>query len=318
VLAAAVLAFGAWRLAAPPAPGGEPVRIGVVQASVPQEERFQPGSAARNVGRHMDASRRLARSAGRLDLLVWSETAIDIDLDQAPPLVAALEQLVDQLGVPLVTGAPRTAGGRHTNSVVLFAPGRGLVESYDKQRLVPFSEYDPASFAFLAPLLGPVTEGDPYVPGTRATVFRAAPIPFGAPVCFEITYPDLVRRFRANGAALVVNLSNDAWFGRGGYPEMHLAHAVFRAIETRSWVVRGANTGISAAIDPTGRVHERLEAFTEGAFVAEVTPAGAEPFYARHGDVPVLVALAVALGAALARGAPRRRERLALPASRRR
>jgi apolipoprotein N-acyltransferase len=316
LLAAGALAFGAWRLAAPP-PAGATVRVGVVQASVPQAERFQPGSAARNVMRHVEASRRLARETpAPLDLLVWSETAVDADLDKAPQLRVRLEQLATELGVPLVTGAPRTAAGRHTNSVVVFAPGRGLAESYDKQRLVPYSEYDPAAGAFLAPLLGPVTEGDPYVPGTRATVFRSGPLPFSAPVCFEITYPDLVRRFRAGGAELLVNLSNDAWFGPVGYPEMHLAHAVFRAIENRTWVVRGANTGISAAIDPAGRVRESLAAFTEGTFAVDVAPAGDAPIYARRGDVPVLVALATALGLALARPATRRRGRLALPSRR--
>lgn len=313
-LAAAALGFGAWRLAALPADGGA-LRVGVVQASVPQDERFQPGSAQRNLMRHVEASRRLARES-RLDLLVWSETAIDFDLDQAPDLRATLEQLVDELRVPLVTGAPRTAGGRYTNAVVVFAPGLGLAESYDKQRLVPYSEYDPTAGAWLAPLLGPVTEGTPYVPGAVATVFRAGPLPFAAPICFEITYPDLVRRFRAHGAALLVNLSNDAWFGPVGYPEMHLAHAVFRAIENRSWVVRGANTGISGAIDPAGRLRASLAAFTEGTLAVDVAPAGEAPLYARHGDVPVLVALGLALGWALVRPPARRRERLALPGRR--
>jgi apolipoprotein N-acyltransferase len=315
LLAAATLGFGAWRLAQPDVLAGETARVGVVQASVPQDERFQPGSAVRNVARHVEASRKLAAGAG-LDLLVWSETAVDVDLDRAPLVRVTIERLAGELGVPIVTGAPRTAGGRHTNSVVLFTPDGGLAESYDKQRLVPYSEYDPSAGGFLAPLLGPVTAGRPYVPGARATVFRAGPLPFAAPVCFEITYPDLVRRFRANGAALLVNLSNDAWFGPVGYPEMHLAHAVFRAIESRSWVVRGANTGISAAIDPFGRVREALPAFTEGGFVVDVAPAGAPPFYARHGDAPVLLALVLALGLAVARRAPRGRARgrLALPA----
>lgn len=316
LLAAATLAFGAWRLSTPsPLDAGAPFRVGVVQASVPQEERFQPGSAARNVARHVEASRKLAAGAA-LDLLVWSETAVDIDLDRAPLLRVELERLADELDVPLVTGAPRTAGGRHTNSVVLFAPARGLAESYDKQRLVPYSEYDPTVGAWLAPLLGPVTEGEPYVAGTQATVFRAGPLPFATPVCFEITYPDLVRRFRAAGAALLVNLSNDAWFGPVGYPEMHLAHAVFRAVENRIWVVRGANTGISAAIDPFGRLRESLPAFTEGAFAEDVAAAGPAPFYARHGDLPLLVALAAVLGLALGRRGSRRPARLALPARR--
>ena len=304
-LAAAAVGYGAWRLAGQ-APGAPTFRVGVVQASVPQEERFQPGSAARNVARHTAATRALA-ARERLDLLVWSETAVDIDLDSTPSLRAALEQLATETGVPLVTGAPRSEGGRHTNSVVLFAPGRGLVESYAKQVLVPWSEYDPKLGGVLAALIGPVTEGEPYRAGELATVLRGGPLPLSTPVCFEVTYPNLVRRFRANGAVLFVNLSNDAWFGPVGYPQMHLAHAIFRAVEERSWVVRGANTGISAAIDPAGRVVAEVPAFQSGTFTADVWAAGAPPFYARNGDAPAIAALAAlaALSAVGSRGGGR-------------
>jgi len=130
-------------------------------------------------------------------------------------------------------------------------------------------------------------------------VFRSAGLRFSTPVCFEITYPELVRRFRTRGAELLLNLSNDAWFGPVGYPEMHLAHAIFRAVETRSWVVRGANTGISAAIDPAGRVVAEIPAFQEGTLVAEVWPAGSLPLYGRFGDAPVLAGLAAVLALAL-------------------
>jgi apolipoprotein N-acyltransferase len=311
---AAAAGFGVWRLSSSPA-AAERARVGVVQASVPQAERFRPGSAGRNVGRHAAATVSLTRREP-LDLVVWSETSVDVDLDETPALRASIEQLATQIAVPLLTGAPRSAQGRRTNSVVLFAPGRGLVESYAKQRLVPYSEYDPELGAPLAPLLGPVTEGHPYVAGREPTVFREGPIPFSAPVCFEITYPHLVRRFVRAGARLLVNLSNDAWFGPTGYPEMHLAHAIFRAVETRTWIVRGANTGISAAIDPAGRVVAELPAFEEGTFAVDVRAAGAPTLYARAGDAPLLVLLALALAGSFAgarrpgrarRASPRRR-----------
>jgi apolipoprotein N-acyltransferase len=307
-LAAAALAYGARALAREgplaAAVGTEATAVvGVVQASVPQAERFRPGSAVRNVGLHVAATRALAART-RLDLVVWSETAVDIDLDETPALRATLERLAAETGVPLVTGAPRSQGGQRTNAVVLFAPDRGLVETYAKQRLVPFSEYDPPAFAaLLAPLLGPVMEGDPYRAGTEPTVFRAGPLPFAAPVCFEITYPDLLRGFRATGARLLVNLSNDAWFGPGGYPEMHLAHAILGAVSMRTWVVRGANTGISAAIDPAGRVREELPVFEAGSFAVALGPAGPPPLYARAGDAPVLSVLALALVGSLRRRA---------------
>jgi apolipoprotein N-acyltransferase len=307
LLLALAAGLGALRMAPPPAEAAS-LRVGVVQAAVPPRERFQPGSALRNTEHHIELTRRLA-AAGPLDLVVWSETSVDDDLDAHPELGVLLQQTAAAIGAPLVTGAPRSAGGRRTNAVVRFDAG-GLAGAYDKQRLVPFAEYDPPGFGFLAPLLGSVTEGESYVSGREAHLF-AGPVPFATPICFEITDPALVRRFREAGARLLVNLSNDAWFGPTGYAEMHLAHAVFRALELRSFVVRGTNTGISAVIDPRGRVVARLGLFEEGILAAKVGPAEGTSFYARFGSAPCVFALALcALLAALTgpgRGAGRGR-----------
>jgi apolipoprotein N-acyltransferase len=279
------LAYGAWQLHRTEGP--EPsLRVGIVQAALPPSERFKPGSAERNVRRHLELTRELARE--RLDLVVWSETAIDTDLDQAPGIVEALAELARDTSIPIVSGAPRSLGGRHTNSVVLVTPDSGLVDSYDKQRLVPFSEYDPPLFSWLSPLLGPVTEGDPYVPGDSRPLM-GGPIPLATPVCFEITYPGLIRGLQARGAGLVLNLSNDAWFGRSGYSALHFLHARFRAVELRTWVVRAANTGISGIVDPRGRVVASLPVFAEGTLHAEVGPALGPTLYTRFGDAPVLL-----------------------------
>lgn len=302
-IAALWLGYGAARLAMLSPGDATRLRVGIVQASVPQDERFQSESLAeRNIARHEAATRALA-AREPLDVVVWSETAVDIDIDRFPRMRKQLEQFATEIGVPIVTGAPRTRGQHHYNAVVLIAPGRGVVESYDKQRLVPFSEYDPSFGALLAPLIGPVVAGEPYLPGTESTVFRSVAIPFAAPICFEITYPDLVRRFRTAGAQLFVNLSNDAWFGRIGYPEMHFDHAIFRAVENRAPVVRGANTGISGVIDAAGRVGETIPAFAEGTLRAEVAAAGPPPLYARTGDAPLVVALLLVIGIAARRSA---------------
>lgn len=294
LVAALWLGYGALRLATFTEPAGPRWRVGIVQASVPQSERFRPDTAERNLARHEAATRALV-ATGPLDLVVWSETAVDIDIDRHPQVRARLERLATETQVPIVTGAPRSARGRLSNAVVLVMPERGLVESYDKQRLVPFSEYDPFFAGWLAALIGPVVEGPPYVAGAEATVFRAGALPFATPVCFEITYADLVRRFRLAGAELLVNLSNDAWFGRIGYPELHFAHAVLRAVETRTAVVRGANTGISGVVDARGQVTRELAAFEEGTMRADVAPAGALPLYARTGDAPLLGLLVAGL-----------------------
>jgi apolipoprotein N-acyltransferase len=241
-----------------------------------------------------------------VDLVVWSETAVDDDLDAHPELLERLRALAAEVGAPVVTGAPRSENGRPTNAVVLVGAA-GVLGSYDKQVLVPFAESDPSALAFLRPLLGPVVAGAPYAAG-RAPTLLPGPVPIAAPICFEITYPGLVRRFRAEGARLFVNLSNDAWFGPTGYPELHLAHAVLRAIELRSYVVRGTNTGISALIEPSGRVRQRLPLFEEGRFVGAVRAAEGETLYARFGNGPVLGLLAaVALAASLSGREGRRR-----------
>jgi apolipoprotein N-acyltransferase len=300
VLALGAGLYGASWMAAEPGTGPA-VRIAVVQAAVPQDQRFQAGSALRNTEHHAELTRRAALQRD-LDLIVWSETAVDTDLDATVALRDRLDRLVGEIGVPLVTGAPRSEGGQRTNSVVLFAPHQGIVESYAKQRLVPFSEYDPELAAPLAHLLGPVVEGEPYLPGTEPLVFRHGPIPFAAPVCFEITYPRMMRSFRAAGAELVVNLSNDAWFGRTGYAEMHFAHAILRSVELRSWTVRGANTGISGFVDPQGRVVAELPIFEDGVISAGVRAAGNAPLYARSGDPPILTFFARVIATSLTVG----------------
>jgi apolipoprotein N-acyltransferase len=298
------LVYGVWQLERT-AGAERSLRVGVVQAALPPSERFKPGSAERNVLRHLELTRELARE--RPDLVVWSETAVDTDLDRAPGIVEALTRAAGDVGAPILTGAPRSLGGRRTNSVVLVTPASGLADSYDKQRLVPFSEYDPPLFGWLAPLLGSVTEGDPYVPGD-ARLLERGPVPLATPVCFEITYPSLVRSLHARGAGLLVNLSNDAWFGRTGYARLHFLHARFRAVELRTWAVRAANTGISAVIDPGGRVVASLPIFAEGTLHAEVGPALGPTFYARFGDAPVLLLFGLLVfGATLYRGERLRR-----------
>ena len=140
LLLALALGFGTLREGAPPE-GPPLLRVAVVQAAVPQRERFQPGSALRNSEHHARLTRGLAASAPP-DLVVWSETSVDDDLDTHPELGVLLRETAAAIGAPIVTGAPRSAGGRRTNAVVRF-DASGLAGAYDKQRLVPFAEANP-------------------------------------------------------------------------------------------------------------------------------------------------------------------------------
>jgi apolipoprotein N-acyltransferase len=311
VLAVAVLGYGAFRLQATDATAPT-LSVGVVQGSVLPKDRFLPGSAGRHVSQLLEASESLV-AAGPIDLVVWAETAIDGYVEREPALARSLQDFVERSAVALVTGAPREPAPRvFTNSVLLYAPGQTSPEVYDKQQLVPFTEYNPELGWLLGPLLSGIERGEPFTPGAEATVFQAGPVPLAAPVCFEITYASQVRQFQSGGAALILNLSNDAWFGRTGFAEMHLAQAVFRAVELRTSVVRAANTGISALIDSRGRIQSSLGVFQAGTLRGEVALASSTPsFYARFGGGPVLVLLVAVLAGSMLAG--RRRARSEAP-----
>jgi apolipoprotein N-acyltransferase len=293
----------------------EPLRVGVVQAAIDLRERWREGSAMAHVEEQVALTRELLADASALDLVVWPETAIDAVLESDERLLAALRQEVDASRVPLVAGTQRIGDGI-SNSAVLVVPRAGLIESYQKQVLVPFAESRPRWGEALRPLLAGVERGQPYRPGEAARVFTHFSVPLGAPICFEITYARLVRDFARRGARVLLNLSNDAWFGRTGYAEMHLAHAVLRAIELRTPVVRASASGISALIDARGRVAQRLAVGVRGALHGEVRANVAPTLYARFGDAPFLALLAAALatplGCARVRIAVRPRSALAV------
>jgi apolipoprotein N-acyltransferase len=274
--------------------GRASLRVGVVQPAIPQHERWRDGGALAHVEQQLALTRTLLADARALDLVVWPETAIDAVLESDPRLLTAVRRHVEASQVPLVAGGQRMLAGV-SNSAFLVAPRRGLVESYEKQRLVPFAESRPAWGAVLRPLLSRVERGLPYRAGDAARVFTHFPVPLGAPICFEITYAPLVREFAKRGARVLLNLSNDAWFGRSGYAELHLAHAVLRAIELRTPIVRASASGISALIDARGRIAQRLPLGARGTLFGEVRANAAPTLYARYGDAPffALVALAV-------------------------
>jgi len=299
LLALSVPALGGLRLATDSASAGS-LEVGLVQASIPVKERWRPGSAARSQAIQAGLTERLL-AEGPVDLVVWPETAIDGNLDEEPGLGRAMTRLADEIRAPVVTGARRGIGTHVHNSVVVFVPGVGRKAAYDKRRLVPFAESDPPYLGWLAPLLGRVTVGAAYEPGTGPRVLHIAGTTVGTPICFEITYPDDLRRVRKEGARLLLNLSNDAWFGKTGFSRLHLAHAVFRAVELGVPVVRAANAGISAVIDASGRFRASTRLFERVTLRVRVPRATRTTFFERYGDAPFLLLLVLGLMVGLRR-----------------
>jgi apolipoprotein N-acyltransferase len=192
----------------------------------------------------------------------------------------------------------------------LLTPDGDLPFRYHKIRLVPFGEYAPLQslLALGGPFAAKLVQrvGD-FTPGTDYAVGLVDGRGLSAFICYEAIFPDLVREFAARGADLLVNMTNDAWYGRTSAPYQHFSMAVFRAVENGKVLVRAANTGITAVVDPRGRVVEKTELFEPAVLVRDVPLVSGTTFYARHGDVFAWACfgLSVALALATFSAAPR-------------
>jgi len=269
-------------------PGGRAV-VALVQGNIDQGVKWNPSRRLMI----MDKYRVLTQGVLQRnpDIIVWPETSVPFVFGADDPNELALRARVKQWGVPLVLGAVRVAapaeparGQREiiTNSAVLLPGTDNTGGTYDKIHLVPFGEYVPWNLP-LGPLVTAV--GD-FRAGKENTVIPHGTLRLGVPICYEIIFPNLVRRFVLGGANLIVTITNDAWFGRTSAPYQHFATAVFRAVENRTPVARAANTGISGFIDARGRILSSTGLFTEATAVRELTLRSSRPtVYTRYGDV---------------------------------
>jgi apolipoprotein N-acyltransferase len=283
-------------------------RVGLVQANMSlMGKRLQPGEGLR---RHLSLSRELTR-LGKIDLLVWSETSVMSALYEEDVPFAVPERFAASLKVPALFGAvivKQVEDARRYilfNSALLTDRKGAVVGRFDKQRLVMFSESMPFGETF--PIL---YEWSPnsgkFVPGTRYDPLTFGEHQVATIICYEDIIPGFVNRIVNNGEPdLIANLTNDAWFGDTTEPWIHLALSQLRAVEHRRYFVRSTNSGVSAVIDPVGRVVKHGGTFEEQALLAEISWLRGKTAYELFGDVPWWLASLVALGFAVAR--PRRR-----------
>jgi apolipoprotein N-acyltransferase len=177
------------------------------------------------------------------------------------------------------------------NSAFLVAPDGVIGQRYDKAHLVPFGEYVPLRrwLPFVGKLVAQV--GD-FVAGTPGQVLKWREHRLAPLICYEAIFPALTRAAALNGADLLVNLTNDAWYGRTSAPYQHLSLCVFRAVESRRSFIRAANTGISGFIDPTGRIENATGLFTDALASQDVPALTHQSLYTRIGDVFAWLCLA--------------------------
>jgi len=248
---------------------------------------------------------------------LWPESSVPVrgGLQGDPSTKQMLTQLARQHDTALVVGSPyfeRDASGTGTvsNAAFLIRADGVWAGRYDKVHLVPWGEYVPVSwlFRFVAPLVEGVAgfrRGDANQP-LFADPDADIP-PFAMAICYEIVFPGHLRRQVAGGATFIATITNDAWFGETSAPYQHFAMARLRAVETRRYLVRAANTGISGVIDPWGRVVHRTELNKPALTIAAIVPGTSRTLYVRGGFVfaPLCVFLAV-VGAIMAwRQSPR-------------
>jgi apolipoprotein N-acyltransferase len=298
-MVAVVLAYGWWTLSRPVAEAGR-VRVALVQAAVLQDDKWQPEKAWSNIDLHLDLTRRGAEQGARL--VVWPESAVPFYFDRSPPLAGELRELVRQRRIYLIFGNDdREMRDERTErfwvGAKMLTPEGGLGLRYHKIRLVPFGEYVPVQSVltlggrFAAKVVKQVAD---FTPGEEYSTGTVDGHKIATFICYEAIFPDLVREFTARGADLLVNITNDAWYGRTSAPYQHMAMAAFRAVENGKYLVRAANTGVTAVVDPHGRVLERTALFDRTLLVRDVPFVPGLTFYARHGDVFAWSCLALA------------------------
>ncbi len=261
---------------------GPAVAIGLLQGDIDQSIKWDRRYQAATLDRYEQLAREAATQHPML--IVWPEAAAPFLLLREQELGRRVAEFVKQTGVPMVIGAPDVQADRlyYNSAFLLDAEGR-LRGRYDKRHLVPFGEYVPLqSVLFFVHQLA-VGIGD-FGRGVDATVLSANGIRFGVMICYEAIFPAEVREFAVNGAQLLVNITNDAWFGRSSAPYQHFAISIMRAVENGMYLVRAANTGITAVVDPSGTVHAQTALFTQAALVGRVRLRTGETLYTRYGD----------------------------------
>ncbi|WP_426438114.1 apolipoprotein N-acyltransferase [Bradyrhizobium genosp. P] len=315
---AAMLVFGAVRLSREPTRLLADVKLRIMQPNLQQDVRFNYSAKAAVMQKYLTLSDRAsgphATGVSDANILIWPESAFPFFLTREADAMAQIADLLPK-GTVLITGsvrAPELPPGirvtRAYNSIYLIDHDGSVLSVYDKLHLVPFGEYLP--FQDLMEKLGFVqltkVQGG-FIPGTIRRTIDVPNAPRALPlICYEAIFPGNVVS-RDDRPGWIINVTNDGWFGISTGPYQHLQQARMRSIEEGLPLVRAANTGISAVIDPVGRIVAQLGLGIEGVLDATLPQAAAPTIYARIGNIPAAVIVIVALAIVLRRRFVRRK-----------
>ena len=285
VASALLIAWSAWpaRHAAPPT-----IPVAAIQGNITQTLKWQPGSLQTAINRYISLTHAARPQHPRL--ILWPETVITTQLNADPSLLARFGALARSMHATLVVGSLLTDSGGIYNALYIFNADGALDATYKKRQLVPFAESFPGQ-ALLSwlPYIGSLNGG--FSSGQIDGVYDSNALPFAPLICWESAFADLTHAQIHRGAQMLVIATDDAWFGTSAGPYAHAEIAQLRAVETGTWVLRAASTGISGIIAPTGQYVEHSQLETQAVITGMIgTPPGA-PF-AWYGPTPVIVLFA--------------------------
>jgi apolipoprotein N-acyltransferase len=287
---------------------GEPVRVAVLQGNVAQEQKWDPALRGAITDLYIDMTRRaLAQGA---TFIMWPESSYPVFFEQDIIGGAAVRRLAIESGATLLIGSDQvepvrsttetsTPKERYYNAAFLVKPDGTTGAVYRKMHLVPFGEYVPLKtlLFFVAPIVEAVSD---FSPGTDPVLLPVAGHLASTAICYEVIYPNLIRRFVQDGSELLTTITNDAWYGRSSAAYQHWDQASMRAIEQGRYLARAANTGISGFVDPYGRILNRTGLFESAIVVQELRFLTDRTIYSRTGDLVAWLSLAITLAALLA------------------
>ncbi len=304
--AGVLIATGAWG-AARIADGaltraGTPIRVGLIQANIAQEDKWKAGEARRIFTTYIAMTRDAVKRGA--EYVIWPESATPFMFENDPAGQEALRALAREVRVPILFGSDQEVTRPEPalyNAAFLVTPDGRTAAVYRKIHLVPWGEFIPMKrlLFFVSPLVDSFTD---FSPGTEMVLLPIGSHLASTAICYEVVYPSLIRRAVQGGSELLTTITNDAWYGQSSAPYQHFALASMRAIEQGRYLARAANTGISGVIDPYGRIVRQSSIFEQDALVEQVRFLTVRTIYSRIGDVIAYIAIAlVGLGLVLLR-----------------
>jgi len=294
--------YGTWRIHTIDNMSADAPRanVAIVQGNIDQAIKWDPAFQQASTLKYIKLS--LKAKQKKPDLIVWPETATPFYFLSNTELSRLVLKGIQESGTDFLIGSPSFRSGQqgaeYYNSAYLVGPKGKVYGRYDKAHLVPFGEYVPLKKWL--PFINKIAAGaGDFRPGKKGHTIPWGKYRLGIQICYEIIFPDLARAMANNNAALLINITNDAWYGRSSAPYQHFSMTIFRAVENRRSLIRAANTGISGFVDPAGRIIAATPLFKDALLTRTVPLLQTTTRYTQFGDLFAKFCLAATLAAAI-------------------